>query len=161
MATFFNVSIDRLLNFQVELTDEEVMEIFRECEKLFAVGELEKGIEKSKKIISKYPHSYYLKLRMGFLFNMYSWKAKDHEEGMKMICDSIELFEDVANNCHNVDLVEQALFQLGALYPMIEEEEKAVDALNRIRKSQLDPHTLLANIYLNKMNIKSKRDITK
>ena len=159
IATFFNITIDRLLNFKIELSDEEVMEIFKECEKLFTTGELEKGIEKSKGSISKYPHSYYLKFRIGFLFSMYSWKAIDEEDGMKMIGYSIKLFEDIARDCNKVELVEQALFQLGALYPAINEEDKAIEALNKIKKSQLDPNIILANIHIRKKEFKKARQI--
>lgn len=157
LATFFNVNIDTLLNFKIELTDEEVMNIFVECERLFSNGELQEAIGRSKDYISKYPHSYYLKLRIGFLFNMYSWKSSDKEDGMKMIGYSIELFEDVAKNCSKVELVEQALFQLGAYYPTIGEEGKAIEALNRIHKSELDPDVLLSHIYINRNELKKAR----
>ncbi len=80
IATFFNVTIDTLLNFKIELSDEEVMDIFNECEKLFSNGEIHKAIDKSKKYIINYTSSYYLKLRIGFLFIMYSWKSTDEEK---------------------------------------------------------------------------------
>ncbi|WP_411680706.1 helix-turn-helix domain-containing protein [Clostridium thailandense] len=157
LATFFNVTIDKLLDFKIELTDNEIMNIFIECEKLFSSGELQEATNRSKDYISKYPNSYYLKLRIGFLFNMYSWKSADKEAGMKMIEYSIELFEDVAQNCSKVELVEQALFQLGAYYPTIGKEDKAIEALNRIHKSELDPDVLLAYIYINRNELKEAR----
>lgn len=159
IATFFNVTIDTLLNFKIELSDEEVMNIFTECEKLFSSNKLAEAIEISKRYISKYPYSYHLKLRIGFLFTMYSWKSSEEEKGKKMIGYSIELFEDVARNCNKSELVEHALFQLGALYPSIDEDDKAIEALNRIHKSQLDPDVLLANIHMKKKEFKKAREI--
>lgn len=159
IAIFFNVTIDTLLNFKIQLSDEEVMKIFAECEKLFSNGELGKAIVKSKEYIVKYPSSYYLKLRMGFLFTMYSWKSTEEEKGMDMIKYSIELFKDIAKNCTKIELVEQALFQLGALYPSIGEEDKAIEVLNKINKSELDPNLLLSNIYMKKDELKKARDI--
>lgn len=159
IATFFNVTIDTLLNFKIQLSDEEVMDIFNKCEKLFSSGDLDKAIDKSKKYIIKYPSSYYLKLRIGFLFTMYSWKSTDEEKGMNMIKYSIELYEDIAKNCTKIELVEQALFQLGALYPSIGEEDKAIEALNKINKSELDPNLILSNIYMKKNKFKKAREI--
>ncbi|EPY2274037.1 helix-turn-helix domain-containing protein [Clostridium sporogenes] len=159
IATVFNVSIDTLLNFKIELSDAEVMSLFSECEKLFSSGELDKAIYKSKEYIIKYPSSYYLKFRIGFLFIMYSWKGNNEEACRKMQEDSIKIFEDVAKNCTNGELVEQALFQLGALYPSIGEEDKAIEALNKINKSQLDPNPLIANIYMEKNELKKAREI--
>ncbi|WMJ82348.1 helix-turn-helix transcriptional regulator [Clostridium sp. MB40-C1] len=159
IATFFNVTIDMLLNFKTELSDEEVMNIFTKCEKLFSNGKLEEGIDKSKSYVTKYPNSYYLKLRIGFLFTMYSWKSLNEEDGKKMIGYSIQLYEDISKNCTKVELVEQALFQLGGLYPSIDEEDKAIEALNKIHKSVLDPNDLLSSIYTNKGEYKKAREM--
>ncbi|KEI86917.1 helix-turn-helix domain-containing protein [Clostridium botulinum] len=159
IATLFNITIDTLLNFKIELSDEEVMDIFNECEKLFSNGEIHKAIDKSKKYIINYTSSYYLKLRIGFLFIMYSWKSTDEEKCKEMIGYSIKLFEDVSKNCTKIELVEQALFQLGALYPSIGEEDKAVEALNKINKSKVNPDMLLANIYMEKNELKKAREI--
>ncbi|NFS07515.1 helix-turn-helix domain-containing protein [Clostridium botulinum] len=159
IAAFFNVTIDTLLNFKIELSDEEVMDIFNECEKLFSNGEIHKAIDKSKKYIINYTSSYYLKLRIGFLFIIYSWKSTDEEKCKEMIGHSIKLFEDVSKNCTKIELVEQALFQLGALYQSIGEEDKAVEALNKINKSKVNPDMLLANIYMEKNELKKAREM--
>lgn len=159
LATFFNVSIDKLLNFKIELSDEEVMKIFSECEAIFSSGDLDKAMDRSKELVSKYPGSYYLKLRIGFLFNMYSWKGNGEGKYMDMIGYAIELFEDIAQNCSKVELVEHALFQLGAFYPSIGEEDKAIDALNKIHKSELDPDGILASIYIQRNELKRAREL--
>jgi transcriptional regulator with XRE-family HTH domain len=159
LATFFNVTIDRLLNFKIELNDEEVMNIFSECESLFSSGNLDEAIDRSKSYVEKYPVSYLLKLRIGFLFTMYSWKKNDEEMYMKMMAYAIEQFEDVAQNSSRAELVETALFQLGAIYPSIGEEDKAIEALNKINKSQLDPNPLLANIYIQKNELRKGRKL--
>lgn len=159
LATLFNVSIDRLLNFKIELSDDEVMKIFSECEAIFSNGNLDEAIEKSKSYILKHPGSYFLKFRIGFLFSMYSWKKDDEEKHMNMLSYAIELFESVAKNCSRIDLVEAALFQLGALYSLIEEDDKAIDALNKIHKSQCDPNDILASIYIKKGETKKARKL--
>lgn len=159
LATFFNVSIDRLLNFKIELSDEEVMKIFKECEAIFSSGDIANAIDKSKGYISKYPSSYYLKLRIGFLFIMYSWKSPGEDMYMKNIGYAIKLFEDVAQNCTKEEYVEQALFQLGAYYPSIGEEDKAIEALNKIHKSEFDPNDILSSIYIQKNELKKGREL--
>jgi DNA-binding XRE family transcriptional regulator len=159
LATFFNVSVDKLLNFKIELSDEEVMKLFCECEKLFSSGKLEIGMEKSKEYVAKYPSCYYLKFRMAFLFCMYSWKSLNEENQRSMVNDSVQLLEDIEKNCNNKELVDQALFQLGALYPLVEEEDKAIIALEKLKKSQLDPNMLLASIYIGRNEFKRARTL--
>ena len=156
LASFFNVTIDKLMNFRIELSDEEVMKIFKECEKIFSSGKIEMAIEKSKEYINKYPTSYYLKLRIGYLFTMYSWKSENEENAEQMIKISIKLFEEVAENSNNMELVETALFQLGALY---EDPEKAIEALNKIHKSKCDPDDILSSIYIKRGDIRKGREL--
>lgn len=159
IATFFNVTIDLLLNFKVELSEEEVMNIFAKCEKNFNTFNFEEAVQYSKEYILKYPNSYYLKLRIGFIFVMYSWKAGDEEKTRKILEEALELFEDVSTNCNNVDYVEAALYQMGALYPTLGKQDKAIEALNKISRNKLDPDFLLANIYIEKNDIKKAREM--
>lgn len=159
IATFFNVSIDKLLDFRIELSDDEVMKVFIECEKDFSSNDLESAIGKSKNYISMYPGSYYLKYKIGSLFNLYSWKSNSEEMHMKMVSYAIELFEEVAKNCTKIEFVEQVLFQLGMLYSSIDEEDKAIEVLNKIHKSQLDPNDILSGIYIQRGELKKAREL--
>lgn len=159
LASFFNVSIDELLNYKIELSEEEIMKIFRECEALFSNNDIEKGINRSKKYISKYKSSYCLKLKIGYLFNMYSWKNGKEEVENEMIKYSIELLEDVSKNCNNIKLVEEALFVLGGIYDSIGEFDKGIEVLNKIHKSGFNVDFMLANIYISKNEIRKARKI--
>lgn len=160
LAKFFNVTIDKLLNFEIELSNDEVKKIYSECEKFFnSADDFDLAIEKSKSYILEYPSSYYLKDKIAHLFFAYSWKADDEEKSMKMLTYAIELFEDVASSCTNTEIVECALFALGALYSSTDEEDKAIDSLNKIHKSQCDPNDILANIYIKQKKFKEARNL--
>lgn len=161
LATFFNVTTDKLLNFNIEISDEEVMNIYGECEAAFSkstdLNGLNEAIECSKNYLQKYTKSYFLKFRMGFLFSFYSWKGGSEEKCMNMIGEAIRIFEDVALNCANIELVEPALFQLGSLYSSMGEYDKAIAALNKIHKSQCDPNDILASVYSQQGKFKESR----
>lgn len=159
LATFFNVSMDELFNFKIKLSDTEVMNIFKKCEGLFSNGDMENAIKNSKEYVLKYHTNYDLKFKMGALFTMYSWKSDDEEMGMSMITYSINLFEDIVKNCKEKQLVEHALFQLGALYPTIDEDKKAIEALEKINKNQLNTSGLLASIYNKNGEFKKARKL--
>ncbi|OAA86318.1 helix-turn-helix domain-containing protein [Clostridium ljungdahlii] len=159
LASFFNVSIDELLNYKVELSEKEVMEIFKKCEALFSSDKVDEGIDKSMEYILKYKSSYYLKYMIGCLLNMYSWKKGEEKVENIMLKNSVELLENVVENCNDTKLVEQALFQLGAIYSSIGENDKGIEALNKIHKNQFNVDFMLANIYLSKNKMKEARKI--
>ncbi|BAH05351.1 helix-turn-helix domain-containing protein [Clostridium kluyveri] len=157
LASFFNISIDELLNYKIELSEKEVMEIFRECEAMFAGENIEKGIDTAKKYIEKYNSSYYLKLRIGFLFNMYSWRSGSEKKAEKMINYASKLFEDIEKNCGNSEITEQALYLLSGIYLSKDEDDRSVEVLNKIHKSEYNIDFMLANIYIKKGDIKKGR----
>lgn len=142
LATLFNISIDRLLNFKIELSTDEVMKIYCECEALFSKGsDFDKAMEVSKNYILKYQGSYSLKFRIEFLFIVYSWQANNEEKNKAVRAEGIKLFEDIALNSEDTDLVEGSLFQLGALYSEIGEEDKEfIDIINEIKELEKSFH---------------------
>lgn len=159
LADFFDVSIDKLLNYKVELSDVEAKKITRECIALFNSGDFCTAISKSEEYILKYKNSYLLKLKMACLFIMYLWKANDEERIKKTKIRIKELFEDIVQNAYKEELVEQALYQLSGIYCEEKKYDKAIKALNKIRKSEVQTEVMLASIYIQRGDLKKGREI--
>ncbi|WP_234121536.1 helix-turn-helix domain-containing protein [Clostridium hydrogenum] len=159
LAAFFEVSIDELLNYKVELSEEEANKIFAECIKLFRSDDFYNGISKSEEYIEKYKSSYLLKLKLACLFRMYLWKISDEEMIKKINMRIKTLFEEVVQNSDKEELVERALYQLSSVYSSMGREEEAIEALNKIRKSEFNVDVMLANIYIKNGDLKKGREI--
>jgi transcriptional regulator with XRE-family HTH domain len=159
LASFFNISIDELLSYNTELSDDKVIEISKECESLFTGKDISSAIEKSREYIEQYRSSYYLKSEIGRLFYLYCWKIDDNGRVREMIDYSIKLFEDTVNNCSKINLVEKSLYQLSSLYSSIGQYDKAIDALNKIHNNKLNINLMLSIVYIKKNNIKKARKI--
>lgn len=157
LATFFNVSIDKLLNFNIELSEDDVKKIYDECVESFNNEEFRLALEKSKNYINKFPISYTLKFRLASLIFASSWKIETQEKLDEIIDYVIKLNEDIVANCNDIKLLEPSLFCLGSLYSTNGEQDKAMDALNKIHKSQCDPDDILAHIYLEQDKVKEGR----
>ncbi|HBC97789.1 MAG TPA: transcriptional regulator [Clostridium sp.] len=156
LASFFGVSIDRLLNYRIQLSGEEVMDIFKKCEALLTGEDMEKGVELGKKYIEKYSSSYFLKFRIGFLYDMYSWRSKNKAEADKVEDYAKKLFEDIEKNCSDKNIIEQALYVLSSIYSSRGQDERAVEVLKKINKSEYQVDFMLANIYLKKKDTLNK-----
>lgn len=159
IANFFNVTIDKLLNFKVELSEDEIDKICDECVKEFNTGGLEVFLEKTKDYLSKYPSSYTLKYKVAFLIFGCSWKAENDEQLTSIFNYIIGLYEDVVANCNDINLVEPSLLALGTLYSENDNNDKAIEALNKIHKNECDPDTILANIYIKQNKLKEARNL--
>lgn len=162
LADFFNVSIDKLLNYKIDLSEEEVMKIYKELESGFARIEIDfsteepkeefrQDLESVKKLsnmyIEKYPKSYLLKLRICSLYQMYSYKFGKSELNDR-VKETTNILEDIVRNTDDIQIKETALIILSNAYCMLEDYEKAELYLNMIHKSIGDTSVNLAMIYL-------------
>ncbi|HDF3130006.1 TPA: helix-turn-helix transcriptional regulator [Clostridioides difficile] len=162
LADFFNVSIDKLLNYKIDLSEEEVMKIYKELESGFARIEIDLSTEETKEefrqdlesvkklsnmYIEKYPKSYLLKLRICSLYQMYSYKFGKSELNDR-VKETTNILEDIVRNTDDIQIKETALIILSNAYCMLEDYEKAELYLNMIHKSIGDTSVNLAMIYL-------------
>ncbi|AMM56935.1 TPA: helix-turn-helix transcriptional regulator [Clostridioides difficile] len=162
LADFFNVSIDKLLNYKIDLSEEEVMKIYKELESGFARIEIDLSTEEPKEefrqdlesvkklsnmYIEKYPKSYLLKLRICSLYQMYSYKFGKSELNDR-VKETMNILEDIVRNTDDIQIKETALIILSNAYCMLEDYEKAELYLNMIHKSIGDTSVNLAMIYL-------------
>ncbi|EGT4872293.1 TPA: helix-turn-helix transcriptional regulator [Clostridioides difficile] len=162
LADFFNVSIDKLLNYKIDLSEEEVMKIYKELESGFARIEIDLSTEEPKEefrqdlesvkklsnmYIEKYPKSYLLKLRICSLYQMYSYKFGKIELNDR-VKETTNILEDIVRNTDDIQIKETALIILSNAYCMLEDYEKAELYLNMIHKSIGDTSVNLAMIYL-------------
>ncbi|HBF3599440.1 TPA: helix-turn-helix transcriptional regulator [Clostridioides difficile] len=162
LADFFNVSIDKLLNYKIDLSEEEVMKIYKELESGFARIEIDLSTEEPKEefrqdlesvkklsnmYIEKYSKSYLLKLRICSLYQMYSYKFGKSELNDR-VKETTNILEDIVRNTDDIQIKETALIILSNAYCMLEDYEKAELYLNMIHKSIGDTSVNLAMIYL-------------
>ncbi|HGM3508596.1 TPA: helix-turn-helix domain-containing protein [Clostridioides difficile] len=163
LADFFNVSIDKLLNYRIDLSEEEVMKIYKELEAIFAGIEVDLSTEEPKEecrqdlesvkklsnmYIEKYPKSYLLKLKICSLYQMYSYKFGKNEFNDK-VKETTNILEDIVRNTEDIQIKETALIILSNAYCMLADYEKAELYLNMIHKPIGDTSVNLAMIYLN------------
>lgn len=159
LAKFFNVTIDTLLNFDKDLSDEKVKEIYEECEELFNNSDMSTAIKRTKEYLNKYPSSYFLMSRIAFLYTIYSWKTENEEKCTQMLNEAVELYEEVTSNCNDTKLVDVSLFALGSLYATLDREEEAINTLNKINISHCDPDDIMASIYIKQQRYQEARTL--
>ncbi|GKX27891.1 hypothetical protein SH1V18_03710 [Vallitalea longa] len=59
LATFFNITIDYLLNYRVRVSEEKVKEIYFECNELFNNSDFDVAVDRTNDYLKKYSLSYF------------------------------------------------------------------------------------------------------
>lgn len=147
IARFFNISIDALLSYEKDISNEEVIEIVKKCALLFEKNTVKNATEKCEDYIKEYPNNIYLKFRIASLYMMSIPSAKDEEEARVMLNKSINLFEESANY-NEKEISEASKYSLSSLYSMNEQFDKAEEVLLSLPKVTADRDDMLVGLYI-------------
>ena len=157
LASFFNVTIDELMDYKVNITNDDISNILRQCEELIASGNLEEVIILADESIRKYQSSYLLKHKLMHVYDMYIMLSNDKKKVLNINIRSIEILNDIIENSDNIDLRESSLFHLSSKYISLNELENAKECLLKIHAPEVDPNTILPGIYFEQGKIEEGR----
>lgn len=147
IARYFNTTIDKLLRYEISISNEEIMEIVNKCAKIFENSSVEEGVNACESYLQQYPNSLNMKFRIGSLYMMYFSKAEDEEGIISFAKKSISLLEK-SSLSEDVDISQASNYILSSLYSMIGEEEKAEKVLLKIPKNDMDIVNMLVPLYI-------------
>lgn len=142
LARALNTSIDTLLSFHKELSEEEVNNIKSKLTKLFLHEGYAVGEKECKRYLSEYPNSIYLKVEVAGLLNTYLMMSEDDSEEFVKAKrqEALDLFKKIAES-KDPKYMQIALFFIAHINMILGNYEESERALNELPKS-LDPVTL-------------------
>lgn len=152
IARYLDTSIDELLGFAKELSNEEVLKIEQEFENIFEESGIEKAIDYLEKYIKEYQNSDYLKYRAAGMLQMHAEVIETKEGRNKIFMRAIELAKTVSES-KNMEFKNVSYALLSALYIRLQDFESAEDAVKQIPKIDINPDDLLPAIYFLKGNL--------
>lgn len=149
IATFFGVSIDKLLGYEMYLTKEQINAIYEELATDFATKDFDDAMAKCREYIRQY-YSCYEFLEKVILL----WIAHDMWAGAKknaMLSEAKQLCQHILENCRNISLCGDVIFlqsiidlQLG--YPT--ETVEALEETNNPLRLAVQADEVLLSAYI-------------
>lgn len=158
IARFFDISIDELLNFNKDISNEDVMEIMKSLAKIFENEGMEKALEASEKVLIEYPNNLFLKFRLGSLYMMYMGSATSEDRVKDILNKAIILLEESSTSPNN-EISEASKYILSSLYTMNEQWDKAEEILLSLPKVTLDRDDMLIALYINQNKYDKAKEI--
>lgn len=146
IARLLNSTVDDLLGFEPQLSEEQVIEICDKCAKLFEDSEFENTLTLSERYIREYPNSPFLKLRMGSVFMMHIPCAETEDAAANLLERAENLMREAAKS-EDIETRESAWHSLSALLMQQERYEDALKALDNIHSSEIEPNKMKVSIY--------------
>ncbi|MEL7622765.1 MAG: helix-turn-helix transcriptional regulator [Clostridiales bacterium] len=147
IARYFNTTIDHLLDYELDITDEEVMALMKSCSQVFEEEGVTAGVALCEQYLYRYPNNLFLKLRTGALYLTYLSRAMDEAAAEELAWKAIHLLE-MASESKNDEISYSAYYLLSALYAFVGQAEKSEAVLSRIPKNPINPEDMLVPLYI-------------
>jgi len=147
LARSLNTSLDMLLNFQRNITDDEVINIKQEINEIFLHKSYYEGEKRCNEYLKEYPNSVYLKYIIANSITMYITilDTKDENVINDKLKYSLKLLQQVVDSRES-KYVNAALFAIANIQMMLENYEESEKAIIEISNSFLDPMVLYTSL---------------
>lgn len=146
IARLLGSTVDGLLGFVPQLSEDQIMDICGKCAKEFETASCESALTLSEQYLKEYPNSPLLKLRMGSVFMMHTPCAGTEDAAFKLLERAAALMQEAAGS-EDIQIQEAAWHSLSALLTQQKRYEDALKALEKIHHSVIEPNQMKVSVY--------------
>ena len=159
IASYFDVTIDQLLDFAPSLSKEEAMEIYRVLADAFSREPFDQVYSQVRKYLKKYHNSYFLHLHMGNLLLNHLDRVDDPTKTPEIISVAEGIFKRVILTTTSSKLKHEARYSLAICYLFSNRADEIIDLMNDAVDTLLPPELVLAQAYQLKGNTREAKVI--
>lgn len=149
IARYFNVTIDFLLDFTIEISIEDIKVICDNVIQKFSNQNFKDAQREWSDYLRRFPIHYPLRYELAMIGVFNLEKAQSLEEMYLFANRLISVFEQCTNS-DELKIKQGAYFQMANLYIVLQDYDKAQIILNEIPEQLVNPDFLLSMIYVNK-----------
>lgn len=131
LAVFFNISIDELMDFQPEMTQDEILRFHRQTASEFTCRPFSEVIEKCRRTAQAYYSCFPLLFQIGSLMINHCSLAGSSEESAQILEEAAALFRRVRIESRDASLAGQALSTEAYCLISLRRPDEALDLLGR------------------------------
>lgn len=110
LASYLNISIDALLDYQPQMTKAEIGKLYRRLSADFSTKPFDLVLGECRSIVKKYYSCFPLLLQMGILLINHSELLRDSQKTLALITEAKALFVRVKEESDDVSIKKQALY---------------------------------------------------
>lgn len=147
LASYFNISIDELIDYQPQMSKEEIRKLYRRLAEDFTKSPFESVMEDCRKAIRKYYSCFPLLNQMGILIINHIELVSDPKQAADLVLEAMALFRRVKEESEDLQLKKQALFLEAYTCLAAQNPAAAVELLEQSIEAAMPPESILASAY--------------
>lgn len=147
LAAYFNISIDDLMDYNPQMTKEDIRKLYHKLSAGFASEPFDEVMNRCREVIKNYFACFPLLMQMGLLILNHSALAGNTEKTTSLIKEAKELFARVRKESEDVELSKQALYAEASCFMALGNPHGALELLEGTNAPYLYTETLLVAAY--------------
>lgn len=159
LATFFDISIDELMGYEPQITNEDIRKLYRQLSIAFASQPFDEVMDRCRELTKKYFSCAQLLFQIGALYVNHSMLAGNPEKAADIIEEAMELFVRVKKENDDIELAKQALHMEAFCLLQLGRATEVIDLLEPLEIDFTSPEPLLAKAYQSVGNPKEAKRI--
>ena len=146
LATYFNITIDQLLNYQPQLSKQEIKQIYEQLATSFLLQPYDEVLANCRELIKKYYSCNALLLQIAALYINYSNLIP--EEELPIVFDeALSLFKKIRTESDQIDLVNQAQSLEAVALLILKKPEEVIQLLGETSSLLVSTDSVLASAF--------------
>lgn len=147
LASYFNISIDELMDYKPQMTKEDIRKLYRQYSKEFTKDPFDDVLEELRQTIKKYYSCFPLLEQMGIIMINHIELVRDHEKAFALIDEAKALFVRVREGGDDANLIKQALFMEAYCCLIKGDYVSVLELLDGSILPEMSPESLLSAAY--------------
>lgn len=147
LAAYFGISIDDLMGYEPQMTEEDIRKLYQELAADFADKPFAEVLSHCRKIVKKYFSCFPLLFQIGALLVNYSALSGDRKETASIIAEAKEIFIRVKKESDDVELSKKALGLEAFCALTLGNSNEVLELLGETIAPVYTTETLLASAY--------------
>jgi transcriptional regulator with XRE-family HTH domain len=146
LATFFNISIDELMNYTPQLTKEGIRKLYHSLAADFAVKPFDEVMASCREVVKKYYTCFPLLLQIATLFVNHHMLGKQEQRG-EILRETVLLCERIQKESGDIGTAKEATLLKAICFLELGEPQSVLDLLGETVRSYMPERLLISQAY--------------
>lgn len=154
LASYFNISLDELMGYQPQMTDEEIKELYYRLAEKFSRKPFEEVMEECREVTKKYFACLPLLLQIAVLYINHFGLAREKERQNEVLEEAKSLFRRIKEESQEIGMCRQANIMEAMAEVALGNPQAAAELLEDVNDPMMGEEVILANAcYLSLIHI--------
>ncbi|EOO77401.1 hypothetical protein IIC_01170 [Bacillus cereus VD021] len=147
LASYFNISIDELICYTLQMEQEDIKNLYHRLAEAFSEEPFDEVMMECREVTKKYYSCFPLLIQMGLLFINHHMLTEDMDRRIEILEEAMYLFSRVQGESEDVSLVKEVVSFKATCYLILNRPNEVLQLLGETIRPNFPEEDLIAQAY--------------